>query len=168
LPYGYDHKFTYSEFGYNLKITDMQAAVGLAQIKKLPKFIEARIKNHEKLYKGLEFLSDKIILPKPQNKSKPSWFGFLITIKNRDKYDRTDIMRELEERKIQTRLFFAGNIVRQPVFNEMRNSRSGFKIIGDLENTDKVMNDAFWLGVYPGMKNEEIDYMITQIIDLLQ
>jgi CDP-6-deoxy-D-xylo-4-hexulose-3-dehydrase len=146
----------------------MQAAVGLAQIEKLPKFIEARIENHEKLYKGLEFLSDKIILPTPQNKSKPSWFGFLITLKNGDKYDRTEIMRKLDERKIQTRLLFAGNIIRQPVFNEMRNNNSGFRVIGDLQNTDKVMNDSFWLGVYPGMKNEEIDYMITQIIDLLQ
>jgi len=167
LPFGYDHKYTYSEFGYNLKITDMQAAIGVAQLKKLPEFIKARRINHKKLYMGLENLKDRIILPKPQDESTPSWFGFLITFKDGEKYNRTKIMRTLEDNKIQTRLLFAGNIVRQPVFNEMRQKNSGFRIIGNLKNTDKVMNDSFWIGVYPGMTDEKINYMIKEIRNLI-
>lgn len=167
LPFGYDHKYTYSEFGYNLKITDMQAAIGVAQLKKLPEFIKARRINHKKLYMGLENVKDRIILPKPQDESTPSWFGFLVTFKDGEKYKRTKIMRTLEDKKIQTRLLFAGNIVRQPVFNEMRQNNSGYKIIGNLKNTDKVMNDSFWIGVYPGMTDEKINYMIKEIRNLI-
>ncbi|KKL60599.1 hypothetical protein LCGC14_2203720, partial [marine sediment metagenome] len=168
LPYGYDHKFTYSEFGYNLKITDMQAAIGLAQLRKLPQFIKARKNNHKRLFEGLKHLKDKIILPKTQPNSDPSWFGFLLTLKDGNRLSRTEIMRKLDERKIQSRLLFAGNIIRQPVFNNMRESKKDFKVIGDLINTDKVMNDSFWVGVYPGMNDEKIDYMISQINELLK
>jgi len=166
LPHGYDHKFTYSEFGYNLKITDMQAAIGLAQLEKLPKFIELRKKNHNRLYEGLKNLEDIFILPKAQKYSDPSWFGFLLTLKKVDQITRTEIMQKLEENKIQTRLLFAGNIIRQPVFNEMRKSKSGYKVVGNLENTDKVMNDSFWLGVYPGLSDEKIDYIINTIKEI--
>ena len=168
LPQGYDHKYTYSEFGYNLKITDMQAAIGLAQLKKLPSFIEKRRKNHKRLFNGIKHLEDKLILPKPQKNSEPSWFGFLLTIKEGININRTDLMRKLEEVQIQTRLLFAGNIIRQPVFNEMRKNNSGFRRIGELNNTDKVMNDSFWLGVYPGMTEEKIDFMIEQIIKVIE
>lgn len=167
LPYGYDHKFTYSEFGYNLKITDMQASIGLAQLKKLPKFIEARKRNHKKLYEGLKQFEDKVILPQAQKNSEPSWFGFLITLKEGNKLTRTEMMRKLEESKIQSRLLFAGNIIRQPVFNKMRETKRGYRIIGELVNTDKVMNDAIWIGVYPGMNDDMIDFMISKISELL-
>ena len=168
LPYGYDHKYTYSEFGYNFKITDMQAAIGLAQIKKLPQFIEARRRNHKKIYEGLKDLDDFIILPKAQKNSTPSWFGFLITLKEKCRLTRTEIMRKLQEKKIQSRLLFAGNIIRQPVFDEKRESKTGYRIVGQLSNTDKVMNDSFWIGVYPGMTDEMIDYMITQICEIIK
>ena len=168
LPYGYDHKYTYSEFGYNLKVTDMQAAIGLAQLKKLPGFIEARRKNHNLLYDGLKKFENDVILPKAQKNSEPSWFGFLITLKDKCALNRTEIMIKLEEKNIQSRLLFAGNIIRQPVFDEMREKNKGFRIVGDgLTNTDKVMNDSFWIGVYPGMTAEMIDFMISEISKLL-
>ena len=168
LPYGYDHKYTFSEFGYNLKITDMQAAIGVAQLKKLPQFIEARRINHKKLYDGLKKYANKTILPEAQKNSEPSWFGFLIILKEDSDLIRTEIMKKLEECKIQSRLLFAGNIVRQPVFNEFRDNRRGYRIIGDLTNTDKVMNNSFWVGVYPGMNEEKINYMINKISELLE
>ena len=167
LPYGYDHKYTYSELGYNLKITDMQAAIGCAQMEKLPEFIKARRKNHERLFNELLDYEDYIILPRPQINSEPSWFGFLMTLKNRCTSKRTEIMRNLEKKGIQSRLLFAGNIIKQPVFNEMRENHSGFRVIGSLENTDKIMNDSFWVGVYPGLTGEMIDYMIKSIKDNL-
>lgn len=167
LPYGYDHKYTYSELGYNLKITDMQAAIGLAQIEKLPKFIEARITNHRKLSDGLKELEHKLILPHAQKHSIPSWFGFVITLKLSNTITRTELMKKLEENNIQSRLLFAGNIIKQPVFNEMREKQTGFRVIGKLTNTDKVMNDSFWIGVYPGMTANMIDFMITKIHELL-
>ena len=168
LPHGYDHKYTYSEFGYNLKITDMQAAIGLAQIEKLPSFIDARIKNHRKIYERLKDYANLLILPKAQKNSIPSWFGFLITLKDVCKITRNEIMQKLEEKQIQTRLLFAGNIIRQPVFNKMREYNSGYRVIGELKNTDKVMNDSFWIGVYPGMSGEMINYMIDQICEILK
>jgi len=168
LPQGYDHKYTYSEFGYNLKITDLQAAIGVAQLKKLPQFIKKRVENHQKLYKRLKPHKDKIILPEAQKNSIPSWFGFLITLKDEYEKSRTEILKYLESKKIQTRLLFAGNIVRQPVFDEMRNNKKGYRIIGKLKNTDKVMNDAFWIGVYPGMSNEMIEFMSEQIKEVLK
>ncbi len=167
LPYGYDHKYTYSEFGYNLKITDMQAAIGLAQLEKLPRFIEARKKNHKRIFEGLKHLEDKIILPRAQKISDPSWFGFLITLKEGNTLTRTEIMQKLEEKQIQSRLLFGGNLTRQPVFNEMRESNSSFRIIDELTNTDKVMHNSFWIGVYPGMTSEMISYMIEVLCTIL-
>ncbi len=166
LPYGYDHKFTYSEFGYNLKITDMQAAIALAQLQKLPSFIKARKKNHKRLFEGLKKYENSIILPKAQKNSDPSWFGFLITLKNNSGLDRRKLMIQLEQNKIQTRILFAGNMVRQPAFNEMRENKAGYRVIDELVNTDIVMNNSFWVGVYPGMTTEMIDYMISEISKL--
>ena len=168
LPYGFDHKYTYSEIGYNLKITDMQAAIGLAQIKKLPSFIEARRNNHKKFYEELKDYEDFIILPKAQMNSIPSWFGFLLTLKDNCKITRNEMMRSLEMNKIQTRSLFAGNIIRQPVFDKIRESGEGYRIVGELNNTDKVMNDSFWIGVYPGLTIEMLDYIIAQISKLLK
>ena len=168
LPYGFDHKYTYSELGYNLKITDMQAAIGLAQIKKLPSFIEARRNNHKKFYEELKDYEDFIILPKAQMNSIPSWFGFLLTLKDNCKITRNEMMRSLEMNKIQTRSLFAGNIIRQPVFDKIRESGEGYRIVGELNNTDKVMNDSFWIGVYPGLTIEMLDYIIAQISKLLK
>jgi CDP-6-deoxy-D-xylo-4-hexulose-3-dehydrase len=168
LPYGYDHKYTFSELGYNLKITDMQAAIGLEQLKKLPSFIRARRKNHQSLLNELKGLENKILLPKPQKNSEPSWFGFLITLKENNKITRNEIIKKLEEAKIQTRLLFAGNIIRQPVFDEMRGSKNNYRVVGELINTDKVMNDSFWIGVYPGMDNEMLNYMALQIKKILE
>ena len=161
LPLGYDHKYVYSHFGYNLKATDMQAAIGVAQIEKMPDFVQKRRKNFERLKQGLKGLEDKIILPEPCENSIPSWFGFLITCK--DGLDRNKIVKYLEEHKIQTRNLFAGNIIKHPCFDTIRNDGKSYKIIGTLENTEKVMNDTFWVGVYPGMTDEKIDYMIEKI-----
>jgi len=166
LPYGYDHKYTYSEFGYNLKITDMQASIGLAQLEKLPEFIKARRENHEKFYRALNKFENLIILPKPQKYSVPSWFGFLITLKEGCTLTRTEIMQELETQGIQTRLLFAGNIIRQPVFDEMRKEKKGYRVAGELKNTDMVMNNSFWIGVYPGLTEDMINFIINQIINL--
>jgi len=168
LPYGYDHKYTFSELGYNLKITDMQAAIGLEQLKKLPDFIRARRKNHQCLLNELKDLENKIMLPKPQKNSEPSWFGFLITLKGNNHITRNEIIKKLEEAKIQTRLLFAGNIIRQPVFDEIRGNKKNYRVVGELINSDKAMNDSFWIGVYPGMNNEMLNYMALQIKKLLK
>ena len=165
LPKGYDHKYVYSHFGYNLKATDMQAAIGCAQLKKLPNFVERRRENFNRLYEGLRDLQDKIILPVACENSNPSWFGFLITCK--DGVDRNKIVRQLENKGIQTRMLFSGNLIKHPCFNEMRKSGEGYRVVGGLENTDRIMNDTFWLGVYPGMTDEKIDYMIKVIRDSL-
>lgn len=167
LPHGYDHKYTYSEFGYNLKITDMQAAIGLAQLEKLPSFIEARRKNHKMLYEGLETHKEQIFLPETQKNSNPSWFGFMITLKNECKLSRAKIIQDLEFHNIQTRLLFAGNIIRQPVFDKMRTTKEGYRVVEQLINTDKVIDDSFWIGVYPGMTEEMICYMVERISELL-
>lgn len=160
LPVGYDHKYVYSHFGYNLKVTDMQAALGVSQLKKLPKFIEKRRENYKKLYKGLKQFEEYLILPEPTEKSEPSWFGFTITLKeNDDKYDRNSLVRFLEERKIGTRLLFSGNILKQPLFTE---NQVNYRVVGDLSNTDIVMNSTFWVGVWPGIDDEQIGYMIKQ------
>lgn len=166
LPKGYDHKYVYSHFGYNLKVSDMQAAVGCAQLKKLPKFVERRKENFAKLKAGLLDLQDKIILPKACENSEPSWFGFMITCK--DGVDRNEIVEYLENNKIQTRNLFAGNLIKHPCFDEMRKTGEGYRIVGSLENTDKVMNDSFWIGVYPGMNDEKIDYMIRKLHEALK
>lgn len=157
LPLGYDHKYVYSHFGYNLKVTDMQAAVGVAQIKKVPFFVERRRHNFERLYNALADLQDKFILPQACENSKPSWFGFLLTC--REGVDRVKVVKYLEEHGIQTRNLFAGNLIKHPCFDEMRKTEQGYRVVGSLENTDRIMRDTFWVGVYPGMTDEKIDYM---------
>lgn len=163
LPKGYDHKYVYSHFGYNLKITDMQAAIGCEQIKKLPSFIEARKNNWIKLRDGLDCLSQKIILPELDENTEPSWFGFLITLKDDSGIYRDGFVRYLEDKGIQTRMLFAGNLIKHPCFDEMRESGEGYRIIGDLKNTDKIMNDTFWVGVYPGIDDNRLKYIIKNI-----
>lgn len=161
LPLGYDHKYVYSHFGYNLKVTDMQAAVGVAQIKKVPSFTERRRHNFERLYKALIDLQDKFILPEACQNSKPSWFGFLLTC--REGVDRVKVVKYLEEHGVQTRNLFAGNLIKHPCFDEMRKTGQGYRVVGSLENTDRIMRDTFWIGVYPGMTDEKIDYMAKAI-----
>jgi CDP-6-deoxy-D-xylo-4-hexulose-3-dehydrase len=158
LPLGYDHKFVYSHFGYNLKATDMQAAIGCAQLEKLPSFVEKRRHNWRRLYTGFKNLQDKFILPEAAPYSDPSWFGFLITCQ--PGISREMLVRFIESNGIQTRMLFAGNLVKHPCFDELRKSGTGFRIIGTLDTTDRIMNDSFWLGVYPGMTDDMIDRMI--------
>lgn len=157
LPLGYDHKYVYSHFGYNLKATDMQAAVGCAQLEKFPSFVIKRMHNFDRLKSRLEGFSDRIILPEACPNAKPSWFGFLITCKTG--IDRNSVVQYIENKKIQTRMLFAGNLIKHPCFDEMRNSNEGYRVVGELKNTDRIMNDTFWVGVYPGMNDEKIDYM---------
>ncbi len=161
LPLGYDHKYVYSHFGYNLKATDMQAAVGCAQLAKFPTFVEKRRHNFDRLRKALEEVEDKLILPEACPNSKPSWFGFLLTC--REGVDKNKLVQYIEGHGVQTRMLFAGNIVKQPCFDEFRASGKGYRVIGDLKVTDRIMNDTFWLGVYPGMTDEKIDYMAKVI-----
>ena len=161
LPLGYDHKYVYSHFGYNLKATDMQAAVGCAQLAKFPTFVEKRRHNFDRLHAALEEVEDKLILPEPCPNSKPSWFGFLLTC--REGVDKNKVVQYIEDHGVQTRMLFAGNIVKQPCFDEMRASGKGYRVVGDLAVTDRIMKDTFWLGVYPGMTDEKIDYMAKVI-----
>ena len=166
LPLGYDHKYVYSHFGYNLKATDMQAAVGCAQLAKFPTFVEKRRHNFDRLRAALEEVEDKLILPEPCPNSKPSWFGFLLTC--REGIDKNKVVQYIENHGVQTRMLFAGNIVKQPCFDEMRASGKGYRVVGDLAVTDRIMKDTFWLGVYPGMTDEKIDYMAKVIKEALQ
>ena len=161
LPLGYDHKYVYSHFGYNLKATDMQAAVGCAQLDKFPSFVERRRENFERLKKGLKGMEDKLIMPKPCENSRPSWFGFLLTCK--EGVNRERVVPYIESKGIQTRMLFAGNIIKHPCFDQMRSVGSGYRLVGDLANTDRIMRDTFWVGVYPGMTDEMIDYMAKTI-----
>ena len=161
LPLGYDHKYVYSHFGYNLKATDMQAAIGCAQLEKLPGFVEKRKKNFARLYEGLKNLQDSLILPQPCPDSDPSWFGFLMTC--RKGVDRNRIVQEIEKEGIQTRMLFAGNLLKHPCFDEMRAGHTGYRVIGGLNNTDRIMQDSFWVGVYPGMTEEMLEEMIWTI-----
>jgi CDP-6-deoxy-D-xylo-4-hexulose-3-dehydrase len=154
---GYDHKYVYSHFGYNLKVTDMQAAIGCAQLEKLPGFIEKRKKNWNLLKAKLSHLSDKYILPEPSKNSDPSWFGFLLTVKAGIK--RSEVVNRLEENGVQTRMLFAGNILKHPCFDEMRKNKKGFRVVGKLKNTDRIVEDTFWIGVYPGLTEKMISYM---------
>ena len=163
LPLGYDHKYVYSHFGYNLKATDMQAAIGCAQIEKFPTFVEKRRYNFDRLHKALEPVADKLILPEPCENSQPSWFGFLITCK--EGIDRNAVVQYVEERGVQTRMLFAGNLTKHPCFDQMRAKGEGYRIVGELTNTDRIMNDTFWIGVYPGMTDEMIDYMAEVIAE---
>ncbi len=166
LPLGYDHKYVYSHFGYNLKATDMQAAVGCAQLEKFPTFVEKRRHNFDRLRKALENVEDKLILPEACPNSKPSWFGFLLTC--REGVDKNKVVQYIEDHGVQTRMLFAGNIVKQPCFDEFRASGKGYRVIGDLAVTDRIMKDTFWLGVYPGMTDAKIDYMAKVIKEALQ
>lgn len=161
LPLGYDHKYVYSHFGYNLKATDMQAAVGCAQLEKFPNFVERRRRNFARLQEGLKDLEDKLILPVACENSAPSWFGFMMTCKAG--IDRNRVVQKIEERGVQTRMLFAGNLIKHPCFDEMRAQGRGYRVVGNLTNTDRIMNDTFWIGVYPGMTDEMIDDMIKVI-----
>ncbi len=163
LPKGYDHKYVYSHFGYNLKASDMQAAIGCAQLKKVPGFIEKRRANYARLKAGLAPVADKLMLSEPCENSAPSWFGFLMTCQ--PGIDRKKLVPHIESKGIQTRMLFAGNLIKHPCFDEMRESGEGYRVVGDLKVTDRIMNDTFWVGVYPGMTDEMIDYMIVTIID---
>ena len=165
LPRGYDHKYVYSHFGYNLKVTDMQAAIGCAQLDKLDWFIERRRHNFGRLRSALESVADKLILPQACEGSNPSWFGFIITCNG---VDRDALVSFIEKRGIQTRMLFAGNLTKHPCFDSMRMSGEGYRIVGGLENTDRVMRDTFWVGVYPGMTDEMVDYMAKTIIEAVR
>lgn len=164
LPFGYDHKYIYSHFGYNLKATDMQAAIGCAQLDKFPDFVTKRKENFKYLRDKLAVVRDKLILPEACPNSDPSWFGFLITCK--PGVERNKMIRELEDKGIQTRMLFAGNLTKHPCFDEMRRADEGYRVIGDLENTDRIMVDSFWIGVYPGMTVPMLDYMADNIISV--
>ncbi len=165
LPLGYDHKYVYSHFGYNLKATDMQAAIGCAQLDKFPHFVEKRRHNFDRLRAALREVEDKLILPVACENSIPSWFGFLITC--REGVDRNAVVKYVESKGVQTRMLFAGNLTKHPCFDEMRDTGKGYRIIGDLANTDRIMRDTFWVGVYPGMTDEMIDYMAQVIKEAL-
>ena len=158
LPYGYDHKYTYSHMGYNLKITDMQAACGLAQLDRLEGFIKKRKENFNFLYKNLKDLEEFLILPKPEKNSEPSWFGFPLSLKNNNQYNRNDLINYLNECKIGTRLLFSGNLIKQPYMKNIN-----FKVQGDLKNTDLVMKNTFWIGLYPGLSTEHLQYLVLKI-----
>ena len=161
LPLGYDHKYVYSHFGYNLKATDMQTAVGCAQLEKFPSFVERRRHNFDRLRAALADIEDKVILPVPCENSRPSWFGFLITVK--EGIDRKAVVEYVERHGVQTRNLFAGNLIKHPCFDEMRATGEGYRVVGTLDNTDRIMRDTFWVGVYPGMTDEMIDYMAKTI-----
>lgn len=167
LPNGYDHKYVYSHFGYNLKVTDMQAAIGCEQLKKFPQFIERRRHNWERLYRQLISVSDKLILPEPEKNSCPSWFGFLISVKPETGLERNRITKYLEDHNIQTRLLFSGNLIKHPCFDQIRGT-DAYRIAGKLEHTEFIMNHTFWVGVYPGMTDQMIDYTAKTIIDALK
>jgi CDP-6-deoxy-D-xylo-4-hexulose-3-dehydrase len=159
LPMGYDHKYTFSHIGYNLKITDLQSSIGVAQIQKLPSFVSKRRENFAFLKKRLEEenLDDFFILPRATKGSKPAWFGFPLTI-SKDKISRRDLLLYLEKNGIATRLLFGGNITKQPYF---LNYQVNYRIIGNLENTDKIMNDSFWIGIYPGLEQHHLEYIVN-------
>lgn len=161
LPLGYDHKYVYSHFGYNLKVTDMQAAIGCAQLKKFPSFVEKRRYNFDRLKNALLDLAEWLILPEPCQNAVPSWFGFLITCKKG--IDRNQLVQYIEQNGVQTRMLFAGNLTKHPCFDEMRASNTGYRIVGELKNTDRIMMDTFWVGVYPGMTEDMLDYMAEVI-----
>ena len=164
LPSGYDHKYVYSHFGYNLKVTDMQAAIGCEQLKKFPAFIERRRHNWARLHGALACVEDKLILPQAAEGSTPSWFGFLISVKEGSALDRNKMTKYIEGHNIQTRLLFSGNLIKHPCFDEIRGT-DAYRVVGGLETTDYIMNNTFWVGVYPGMTDAMIDYMAKIIIE---
>jgi CDP-6-deoxy-D-xylo-4-hexulose-3-dehydrase len=166
LPKGYDHKYVYSHFGFNLKVSDMQAAIGVAQLEKFPTFVEKRKENFIKLYEGLSGI-DALILNTATPNSDPSWFGFMITLADGVTFSRNELVEHLENANIQTRNLFAGNMLRHPMFDSMVEG-SDYRVIGDLPNTDKIMNDSFWIGLYPGMGDGAIEYMVAKIREFLK
>lgn len=166
LPLGYDHKYVYSHFGYNLKATDMQAAIGCAQLDKFPGFVERRRYNFARLHEGLKDLQEQFILPEPCEHAKPSWFGFMLTCK--EGVQRSKVVSFIESKGIQTRMLFAGNLIKHPCFDEMRQNGIGYRVVGGLGNTDRIMQDTFWIGVYPGMTDEMLDYMVKMIKKAVQ
>jgi len=163
LPFGYDHKYVYSHFGYNLKATDLQAAIGCVQLSKLDDFVAARRVNWQRLYDGLKDLDKYFILPQATLNSEPSWFGFLLTVQKNANFNRDMIVQILEKSLIQTRMLFSGNLIRHPCFNQMRKNGSGYRVIGDLPNTDMIMNNTFWVGIYPGMSAAQLGYMMNAV-----
>jgi CDP-6-deoxy-D-xylo-4-hexulose-3-dehydrase len=158
LPFGYDHKYTYSHLGYNMKITDMQAACGLAQLERLENFIEKRKKNFNFLYKNFKYLEEFLILPEAEKNSEPSWFGFPLSLRKNNKFNRNDLVSYLNDNKIGTRLLFSGNLTKQPYMKDVN-----FKIQGELKNTDFVMENTFWIGVYPGLRTEHLNFITQKI-----
>ena len=166
LPLGYDHKYVYSHFGYNLKATDMQAAVGCAQLEKFPTFVEKRKKNFAFLKEALADCADKLILPEACENSEPSWFGFMLTCK--EGVDRNKVVPYIESKGVQTRMLFAGNLTKHPCFDEMRASGEGYRVVGELKNTDRIMKDTFWIGVYPGMTDEMLAFMAKTVKEALE
>ncbi len=164
LPKGYDHKYVYSHFGYNLKVTDLQAAIGCEQLKKFPEFIKRRRHNWEHLRNALKPVEDKIILPVPAENSNPSWFGFLITIKPDSGLEREKVVRYIEGKNVQTRMLFSGNLIKHPCFDSIRGT-DAYRVVGGLEGTDNIMKNTFWVGVYPGMTDSMTDYMAKTIIE---
>jgi CDP-4-dehydro-6-deoxyglucose reductase, E1 len=166
LPIGYDHKYVYSHFGYNLKATDMQAAIGCAQLKKFPTFVSRRRYNFNRLRSSLVAVEDKFTLPEACPDSSPSWFGFLVTCN--ENVDRNKVVQFMEQHGVQTRMLFAGNLIKHPCFDEMRRSGEGYRVVMELKNTDKIMANSFWVGVYPGMTDEMIDYMAEIMIRAAQ
>ena len=167
LPAGYDHKYVYSHLGYNLKATDLQAAVGCAQLSKLDGFTQARRRNWQYLRDALSGVGDRLILPEPAPNSAPSWFGFLLSVRPESGLRRDDVTRFLESRNIQTRLLFGGNLLRHPAFDSLRGT-GAYRTVGSLANTDFIMNNSFWVGVYPGMTDEMLDYMAKSIIEAVR
>ncbi|MBJ7244916.1 MAG: lipopolysaccharide biosynthesis protein RfbH, partial [Solirubrobacteraceae bacterium] len=161
LPAGYDHKYTYSEIGFNLKLTDMQAAVGVAQLEKLDQFIDARKRNFARLYEGLKDLEEVMILPQATANSEPSWFGFPIAIRPEAAVTRNEVVRALEDRGIATRLLFGGNLMRQPAYRDVEH-----RVVGEMANSDFVMENVFWIGVYPGLQEEQIDFMLEVLHEI--
>ena len=167
LPKGYDHKYVYGHLGYNLKVTDLQAAIGCEQINKMPSFIEARRHNWEYLRTKLQPLEDKLILPEPAPNSIPSWFGFLISLRTESGLKRHEIIRTLEAKNIQTRLLFSGNIIRHPCFDTLRGSNA-YRVVGDLSVSDFITENTFWIGVYPGMSDAMLDYMAQSLTECVR
>ena len=163
LPFGYDHKYIYSHIGYNLKITDMQAAIGVEQLKKLPSFIEARKRNFRMLYDGLKKYDDYFILPEIEPEADPSWFGFLLTVREDAGFTKDEIVKYLENSKIATRMLFAGNITKHPCFESVE-----YRVYGNLVNTDRIMNDTFWIGLYPGLSDHHLKFMLKKIQDFIK